>query len=148
VFLVRESADRALRDDFRRRAVRATVGVWIVGLIPVLLAHNAEPQFFAALTSSTARIAIALAMLLGIAVMVLIARHRDTLARIAVGAEAVAVLGGWFGAQAPQLVPGRYTLESAAAAPAMLDAFAIAAACGAVLLIPSLLYLFAVFKGR
>ncbi|HEX3462809.1 MAG TPA: cytochrome d ubiquinol oxidase subunit II [Candidatus Elarobacter sp.] len=147
VFLVRESADPALRDDFRRRALRATVAVWVIGVIPVLLARTAEPQFFAALTGSTARIAIALAMLLGIVVMVLIARHRDTLARIAAGAEVVAVLGGWFGAQAPQLVPGRYTLASAAAAPAMLEAFAVAAACGAVLLIPSMLYLFAVFKG-
>jgi cytochrome bd ubiquinol oxidase subunit II len=147
VFLVRESADRALRDDFRRRAVRATVAVWIAGLVPVALARTAEPAFFAALSSSTARVAIAAAMLLGIVVMVLIARHRDTLARIAVGAEAVAVLGGWFGAQAPQLVPGRYTLESAAAAPAMMQAFVIAAACGAVVLIPSLVWLFAVFKG-
>lgn len=147
VFLVRESADRALRDDFRRRAVRATVAVWIAGLLPALLARSTEPQFFAALTSRTAAFAIALAVLLGIAVMVLIARHRDTLARIAVGAEAVAVLAGWFGAQAPQLVPGRYTLESAAAAPAMLEAFAFAAAGGAVVLIPSLIALFAVFKG-
>jgi cytochrome d ubiquinol oxidase subunit II len=147
VFLVRESADRALRDDFRRRAVRATLAVWVAGLIPVLLARGAEPQFFAALTSSTARIAIVTAMLLGVAVMVLVARHRDTLAQIAVGAEAVAVLGGWFGAQVPQLVPGRYTLASAAASPAMLQAFTIAAACGAVVLIPSLAYLFVVFKG-
>ena len=147
VFLVRESPDRALRDDFRRRAVRATLAVWVAGLIPALLARGAEPQFFAALTSPTARIAIVAAMLLGVAVMLLVAGHRDTLARIAVGAEAVAVLGGWFGAQVPQLVPGRYTLASAAASPAMLQAFMIAAACGAVVLIPSLAYLFVVFKG-
>jgi cytochrome d ubiquinol oxidase subunit II len=147
VFLVRETADRALRDDFRRRAVRATFAVWIIGLIPALLARSAEPTFFEALTAPSARIAIVTAMLLGIAVMLLIARHRDTLARIAVGAEALAVLAGWFGAQAPSLVPGHWTLQAAAASPAMLQAFLIAAACGAIVLIPSLLLLFAVFKG-
>jgi cytochrome bd ubiquinol oxidase subunit II len=147
VFLVRETADPALRDDFRRRAVRATIAVWVAGLIPALLARNAEPAFFAALTSPSARIAIVTAMLLGIIVMILIARNHDTPARIAVGAQIVAVLAGWFGAQSPALVPGRWTLEAAAASPAMLQAFLVAAAGGALVLIPSLLLLFAVFKG-
>ncbi|HEY0381672.1 MAG TPA: cytochrome d ubiquinol oxidase subunit II [Candidatus Elarobacter sp.] len=147
VFLVRETADPALRDDFRRRAVRATFAVWIAGLIPALLARTAEPAFFAALTAPAARIAIVTAMILGVVVMLLIARRRDTLARVAVGAQVLAVLGGWFGAQAPSLIPGRWTLAAAAASPAMLQAFLIAAAGGAIVLIPSLLLLFAVFKG-
>ena len=147
VFLVRETADRALRDDFRRRAVRATLAVWIAGLIPALLARSAEPAFFAALTAPAARIAIASAILLGVVVMLLVSRHRDTLARIAVGAQALAVLAGWFGAQAPAIVPGHWTLDAAAASPPMLQAFLIAAACGALVLIPSLALLFAVFKG-
>ena len=147
VFLVRETADRALRDDFRRRAVGATIAVWIIGLVPALLARSVEPHFFTALTGATARVAIIAAMVLGIIVMLLTARHRDTLARLAVGAEVLAVLGGWFGAQFPALIPGRWTLEASAAAPAMLRAFLIVAACGAVVLIPSMLLLFAVFKG-
>ena len=146
VFLLRETDDPELREDFRRRAIRATLAVWIAGVIPVLLAHQAEPTFYAALTGPAARIAIAAAMLLGVAVMLLVARRRDVLARAAAGAEVLAVLAGWFGAQFPALVPGRWTLESAASSPAMLEAFLIAAACGAVVLIPSLLLLFAVFK--
>ena len=85
-------------------------------------------------------------MVLGIAVMVLIASRRDGVARAAVAAEAVAVLAGWFGAQAPSIIPNDYTYVSAASSDAMLQAFLIAAACGAVVLIPSLLLLFAVFK--
>jgi cytochrome d ubiquinol oxidase subunit II len=146
VFLVRETAEGALRDDFRRRAVRATFAVWVAGLIPAAIAQRTQPELFAALTGPTARIAIGAAMLLGIVVMLLIANRRDALARIAVGAEAVAVLGGWFGAQTPYLIPQRWTYASAAASPAMLNAFLIAAACGAVLLIPSLLLLFLTFK--
>ncbi|MEO7040535.1 MAG: cytochrome d ubiquinol oxidase subunit II [Candidatus Elarobacter sp.] len=147
VFLLREAGEGALRDDFRRRAVRATLAVWLLGLIPAALARNAEPAFFAALTAPAALAAIGAAMLLGIAVVVLVVLGRDTAARVAVGAEALAVLAGWFGAQAPALVPGRWTFVQAAAEPAMLQAFLIAAAGGAVVLIPSLALLFAVFKG-
>ena len=147
VFLVRETShDPALRGDFRRRAVRATLTVWIAGLVPGLLAYQSEPALFAALIGPAARIAIAAAMVLGIVVMLLIANRRDTLARIAVGAEVLAVLGGWFGAQAPNLIPGRWTYQSAAASPAMLNAFLVATAVGALFLIPSLVLLFSTFK--
>lgn len=146
VFLLHETDDPALREDFRRRAIRATLAVWVAGLLPALLARQAEPAFFAALTGPAARTAIGAALLLGVAVMLLVARRRDVAARAAVGAEVLAVLGGWFGAQSPSLVPGRWTLASAASSPAMLEAFLIAAAAGAVVLIPSLLLLFAVFK--
>jgi cytochrome d ubiquinol oxidase subunit II len=148
VFLIAETRDRDLRDDFRRRAIYATVAVWIVGLIPVLLARSAEPQLFAALLGPAARIAIVLAVLLGLAVMLAVALRRERIARIAVGAEVVAVLAGWFGAQAPDLVPGRWTLASAAAPAATLEAFLVAVTGGAIVLVPSLIYLFAVFKVR
>jgi cytochrome d ubiquinol oxidase subunit II len=148
VFLLLETPDAALHDDFRRRAVAATLAVWVLGLVPVLLARSVEPHLFALLQSPLARAPIALAMLLGIAVIVLVVRRRDAAARIAVAAEALAVLAGWFGAQAPALVPGRWTIENAAAPPAMLEAFLWAAGAGAVVLVPSLLLLFAVFKGR
>jgi cytochrome d ubiquinol oxidase subunit II len=150
VFLVRESgvsANPALREDFRRRAVRATVAVWIAGAVPVLLARQSEPGLFGLLGGPAVYPAIAVAIVLGIGVMVLVARRRDALARVAVGAEIVAVLVGWFGAQAPAIVPGRWTLDSAAASPAMLNAFLISAAIGAAFLVPSLLLLFAIFKG-
>ena len=147
VFLLREVREDRLRGDFRRRAIRATIAVWVLGAIPALLAWNVEPRFFAALTAPTALAAVAAAMLLGIVVIVLVASQRDMAARVAVGAEALAVLAGWFGAQAPALVPGRWTLAEAAAAPEMLQAFLIVAAGGAIVLVPSLVLLFAVFKG-
>ncbi|HYZ16293.1 MAG TPA: cytochrome d ubiquinol oxidase subunit II [Candidatus Acidoferrum sp.] len=147
VFLLRETNVVPLQADFRRRAIGATIAVWILGLISGLLAKTAEPSFFTALTGSSARIAITVAIVLGIVVMLLVAFRHDLLARVAVGAEIVAVLGGWFGAQAPALVPGHWTLVSAASPQATLEGFLVAVAAGAVLLIPSLLLLFAVFKG-
>ncbi len=146
VFLLRETADPALRNDFRRRAIRATFAVWVVGLVPATIARLSEPDLFAALTGPAAITAIAIAMLLGVVVLVAVMLQRDTLARAAVGAEVLAVLAGWFGAQSPALVPGRWTVAGAASPPATLDAFLVAAAVGSIVLIPSLVLLFAVFK--
>jgi cytochrome d ubiquinol oxidase subunit II len=145
-FILREIEDPQLRDDFRTRAIRATAAVWIVGALPVALAAFSEPNVFAALAHPVARIAIAVAVAAGLAVIACVAARRDLTARAAVALEAVAVLGGWFGGQAPALVPGRFTFASAASSDAMINAFLIASAAGTALLIPSLVLLFRVFK--
>ena len=147
VFLLREVRDGTLLADFRRRAIRATVAVWVLGALTALLARDVEPHFFAALRAPAALVAIGTAMLLGIVVIALVAANHDRTARVMVGAEVLAVMAGWFGAQAPALIPGHWTLAAAAAEPPMLQAFLIVAAGGALVLIPSLVLLFAVFKG-
>jgi cytochrome d ubiquinol oxidase subunit II len=146
VFILRELRDAGVCADFRTRAIRATIAVWIVGAIPIALAATSVPDVLAALRHPVAIVAALVALAAGLAVMAAVARHRDAAARYAVGLEAVAVLGGWFGGQAPALVPGRYSFTSAAASDAMIVAFLVAAACGAVLLIPSLVLLLRVFK--
>jgi cytochrome bd-type quinol oxidase subunit 2 len=90
---------------------------------------------------------MASAIVLGLVVMLALAARKSLVARAAVGCEALAVLVGWFGAQAPALVPGRYTYVQAASSDSMIVAFLIAALIGGALLVPSLLLLFAVFKG-
>lgn len=150
VFLLRERdvlADATLRADFQRRAVRATLAVWALGLLPAAIARISDPRLMAALTRPSAFAAIATAMALGVVVIVLVARGAGVAARYAVGAEVAAILAGWFGAQAPALIPGRMTLSEAAASDAMLGAFLVVAALGALVLIPSLALLFRVFKG-
>lgn len=147
VFLVHETGDRALKRDFRRRAMAATVAIWIVGLIPASMAALGERFLFTAFFAPRAAAAIVTAMVLGIIVIVLLARRGDNAARVAVSLETAAILGGWFAAQAPALIPGRYSYTQAAASEAMIVAFLIATAIGALFLIPSLVLLFAVFKG-
>ena len=134
VFLTRETptARFAPISALARFARRSPSGSWAR---PGAVRAPPSRQFFGALIGPAARLAIVAAMLLGIAVMrARRARAGTTLARIAVGAEALAVLAGWFGAQAPALVPGRYTLETSAASPRDAHAFLIAAACGAIVL--------------
>jgi cytochrome d ubiquinol oxidase subunit II len=145
-FILHEIDDPEIRGDFRRRAIRATLAVWVVGAVPVALAAATEPTTFAALAHPVALVAIAVALIAGVVTIACVDTHRDLAARAAVAIEAVAVLGGWFGGQAPALVPGRFTFASAASSEAMIDAFLIVSAIGTALLIPSLVLLFRVFK--
>ncbi|HEY5348230.1 MAG TPA: cytochrome d ubiquinol oxidase subunit II [Candidatus Lustribacter sp.] len=147
-FILREIEDLDVRADFRIRAIRATVAVWVAGALSAALAAATEPELFASLRHPVALAAVALALVAGLGVIGCVVTRRDLDARFAVALEAVAVLGGWFGWQAPALVPGRYTFTSAASSDAMIVAFLVVAGFGAALLIPSLLVLFRVFKAR
>jgi cytochrome d ubiquinol oxidase subunit II len=146
VFLLEEIKTDAVREDFRRRAVRATIAVWAFGALPIAIATGSEPKLVAELTHPFAVAAVVAAVLLGLVVIACVLTRRDTIARAAVALEAIAVLGGWFGGQAPALVPGKYTFAASAAGDATIVAFLVAAACGAVLLVPSLVLLFRIFK--
>ena len=146
VFLVREIPPSPLQDDFRRRAVRATLAVWFLGAIPVAFAAAGEPALFRALLQPWAVGSIGIALVSGLLVIACIYRRADGTARVVVGLEAAAVLAGWFGAQGDSLIPGRMTYGEAAAGDATLSAFLLATVVGAIVLVPSLVLLFRVFK--
>ena len=146
VFMLSEVPPGPLQEDFRRRAIRATIAVWILGIVPALAAGRTAAILRAALSDPVAFGSIALALAAGLAVILCVVRRREGAARVAVGIEALAILGGWFGAQAPALVPGRYTYVSAASSDAMIVAFLIATGAGFIVLVPSMLLLFRVFK--
>jgi cytochrome d ubiquinol oxidase subunit II len=116
-------------------------------LVPTAIAYAQDRQLFDAFFAPAALGSVACAIALGSVVMFALARRHYFAARAAVGLEALAVLAGWFGAQAPALVPGRYTYVQAASSDAMIVAILIAAGVGTLLLVPSMLLLFAVFKG-
>jgi len=144
VFILRELPTSPLQDDFRRRAIRATVAVWILGAVPIALAAATEPALARALEQPSAVASIGIALVAGLVVIACVRLRADGIARLAVGAEAAAVLGGWFAAQAARL--GLERVQYAAANQATIAAFLIATAVGAVVLIPSLVLLFRVFK--
>ena len=146
VFILHEIDDETLRDDFRRRAVRATIAVWILGLVPAALALTTQPAILSSLHAPAAAAAVAVAVIAGAVVIGAVVARRDTVARAAVALESAAILGGWFGAQTPYLIPHRYTFAQAAASEAMIVAFLVATGVGFVALIPSLALLFRVFK--
>jgi cytochrome d ubiquinol oxidase subunit II len=147
VFLTLETRG-ALRADFRTRAMLATVALAAVGACALAVAYVTAPSVFAALTRAQALPGIATAMTLGFVVLLALWFERFALARAAVALEAVAILAGWYAAQAPYLIPGVLTYAQAAAPPATLRAFLWLCGCGALLLVPSLLLLFRVFKSE
>jgi cytochrome d ubiquinol oxidase subunit II len=80
-----------------------------------------------------------------VAIAALWARHWH-LARVAAAAQVSLILWGWAAAQAPYLVPPAFTVANSAAPPRTLELFLWALGVGALLLFPSIAYLFWLFK--
>jgi cytochrome bd ubiquinol oxidase subunit II len=148
IFLTLETDEPALREDFRRRAIGSTFALAAMGAILLTLARVTSSETFAALTRPGARAGVAVAMLLGLLVLALLFARRLLAARFVVALEAFAVLAGWYAEQAPYIIPGTLTYQAAAAPPVTLEIFLWFTAVGAVLLVPSLLLLFRVFKSE
>jgi cytochrome d ubiquinol oxidase subunit II len=72
--------------------------------------------------------------------------RRYRLARLGVGLQVSLIFWGWAMAQYPFLLPPNYTVPNAAADPSTLRFTLIALMIGGIVLLPSLWYLFRVFK--
>jgi cytochrome d ubiquinol oxidase subunit II len=147
VFLTLETRD-ALREDFHWRAIAATIVLAAIGAVALLVAERTSPDTFAALLRPASLPGIGIAMLLGFVVLGALLARNYALARAATALEAIAILTGWYASQAPYLIPGEMTVAAAAAPPETLRAFLWLVAVGAILLVPSLLLLFRVFKSE
>ncbi|MFM8603362.1 MAG: cytochrome d ubiquinol oxidase subunit II [Gemmatimonadota bacterium] len=95
--------------------------------------------------------AIALQCVTGVAAVTAIGAlltRRYRLARTAAVVQVSGIVWGWGLAQFPALVPGVHTIASAAAPEVTLRLVLIGVAGGMVVLIPSLWYLFKIFKAE
>lgn len=149
VYLTVEAKDEALREDFRLRALAAAVAVFFAAFGVLALSHGAAPLVREGLTTSPW--AIPLHLLTGIAALTAIAAlwtRRYRLARVAAAAQVSLILWGWVLAQYPYLLPPQHTIAQAAAPPVTLRLVLAALAVGAIVLFPSLYYLFRIFKGK
>lgn len=147
VYLTVEAADDALRDDFRRRALWAAGAMFVAAFGTLLVSYQSAPALRHALTSTPW--AIPLHVATGISAVTAIGAlvtRRWRLARMAAIAQVSCILWGWGASQYPDLIPHRLTIADAAAPAVTLRITLIALAGGAVILIPSLWYLFRVFK--
>jgi cytochrome d ubiquinol oxidase subunit II len=144
VYLTAETLG-ALRDDFTRRAYIATLAVAGAGLLALIVARFTERTLVTQLFMPAPIAIIAVAMVLGLVVLALLRLGRVLWARFAVAAEVAAVLCAWFVAQAPY-VQAELGVTQPAAPNVTLTVFLWATAIGAIVLIPSLWLLFAVFK--
>ena len=151
VYLTVAAPSDALREDFRRRAIGAGLLAFVVAAAALLVSHAEAPLVRHGLLGSgwavPLQLAIAVAALGAFAAL---RARRWKLARIAAAAQVTLVLWGWMLAQFPYVVPPELTLRDAAA-PRITPRITLvlllwALAGGAVILLPSLWYLYRTFN--
>lgn len=138
--------DRELQADFRRRAL--VTGVMLAPAAFLLLAwsRRAAPILFDGLTRPSGLAIVAAASAAGAAALGLLWVRRFHAARAAAVAQTVFVLGGWGWAMRPHLIAPDVTLAAAASSDLVLRLFLVGTVAGAVILVPSMWYLYRVFK--
>jgi cytochrome d ubiquinol oxidase subunit II len=147
VFLTMETHDPELCEDFRRRALGAGVAVFFASALVLLLSHNAAPLVRTGLMASSWALPLHLAT--GMSAVVVLAAlwfRRFRLARVAAGLQVSLIFWGWALAQYPLLVPPDLTIANSAAPESTLRLVLVALAIGGAVVLPSLWYLFQVFK--
>ena len=149
VYLTVETDDPELQDDFRLRAFGAGIGVFVAAMVALSVAWRHVPLVWHGLTASPWAPGYQV-VVGGLALLTFAAlwQRRFRLARIAAPIQAVLILGGWALCQYPYLLPPELTIAAAAAPDATLDLVLGALALGFIVLVPSLVYLFRVFKTR
>jgi cytochrome d ubiquinol oxidase subunit II len=147
VYLTIEATDAGLREDFRTRALGAGVLAFLVAMTTLGLAWREAPLVWQGLVTSPRAIPVHfLTAVAAIGALVSLWRRRYVAARACAAAQVVLILWGWGLAQYPWLLPPDLAIRDAAAPAITLELTAIALGLGAVVLLPSLAYLFRVFK--
>jgi len=146
VYLANET-EGELREDFRRRALLAGTAVVAMSALMLPLLRVEAPHLWRGLLSLRAApvvaMGVAAALLSGWALW----KHRPRLARTATVAQTACLLAGWGIAQHPYLIYPDVTVHGAAAHEATLRFVLWSTPFGMALLLPSLWWLFRVFKG-
>jgi cytochrome d ubiquinol oxidase subunit II len=136
-----------LVEDFRRRALGAGAATLVLILLALPLAASSAPALWRGLTGRALPLAgLALVMALGAGIAMV--RRRYVLARGLILVQVAAILLAWAVAQSPYLIPPRLTVEGTASPPPVMEGLLLTFIVGAVFLLPSLAFLFYVFKGR
>jgi cytochrome d ubiquinol oxidase subunit II len=147
VFLTMETHDPDLVEDFRGRAIGAGMAVFLTALLALLLSPHQAPLVERGLIGS--RWALPLHLATAAAALTVLAAlwyRRYPLARVTAGVQVSFIVWGWAVAQYPYLVPPDLTVAAAAAPAATLRLILQILGVGAVVLLPSLVYLFRIFK--
>ena len=147
-YLTVEAEEPALQEDFRRRALITGLLLFPISAYVLFLSQEAAPNIWTGLLASGFAIPVqsAAAMCAVTALLALLTR-RFRLARFAVAGQASVMVWGWAIAQFPYAMPPDLALATSAAPPITLRLIVYALAAGAVVLFPSLWYLFRVFRG-
>lgn len=147
VYLTVEAKDEALREDFRARALLSGAALFGTALVALVLSRDAAPHIWRGLLRS----GFALPIQLVTAACALTAlaglwTRRYVIARVGAAMQVTCIIAGWAIAQYPYAILPDLDLV-ASSAPAVTQRLVLGAlAAGTVVLVPSLVYLFRIFK--
>jgi cytochrome d ubiquinol oxidase subunit II len=148
VFLTRDAQrgdDDALAEQFRRRGLASGAVVGALSVAGLLVLRADVPRLFTDLTSGGALALVVVSMAAGFASLLLLWRRAYVAVRVTSALAVAALLWAWGAAQYPILLPG-VDLDEAAATDAVLSASLVSLAVGALLLLPSLWWLYSTFQ--
>jgi len=137
-----------LQSDFRLRAIWAQAALVPLAVIVFITSKYGAPLMYHGLTNWWAPIMLLWTGLSAMTATVAMWLRRFRLARIAAVVEVTLVLLGWGLAQFPHLVAPNVTIQNSAAPESTLRILLVVLGVGAAVLLPSLVYLFQVFKGQ
>jgi len=145
VFLTGDSARAGhpeLVRAFRARALGSGVVTGVVALAGLLVLRSDARDLYDGLTSGDGLAMVIVSGLAGLATLALVWTGRHGAARASAAVAVAALVVGWALAQDPYLLPGELTLDQGAAADAVLSAVVVSMTVGALILAPSLWWLY------
>jgi len=147
VYLMLEAQDNALREDFRQRALWAGgVAVLLAGTV-FLLSNSAAPHVRDHLSHTPwGTMTMGLAGLSALGAFMSLWQRLYRIAFVCAVNEVIFIVWGWGVAQYPYLVIPDVTISDSAPLPTLQLVLATLL-IGALLLFPSLYYLYRIFKG-
>ncbi|MCW7941262.1 cytochrome D ubiquinol oxidase subunit II [Streptomyces hygroscopicus] len=141
------AGDPDLSAYFRRRALVIGGVTGVVALIGIVVLRADAPGLFHGLTHRALPL-VGVSAVLGAVGLALLLRAKLTLVRVTAAAAVAAILWSWGAAQYPLMLPPSVTVADSVSQPSVLVVTLAALGVGAVLLVPSLLWLYALFQLR
>ncbi|MFI9648238.1 cytochrome d ubiquinol oxidase subunit II [Streptomyces sp. NPDC052040] len=139
------TGDARLAAYFRRRALATGAVTGVVALVGIEILHTDAHRLFHGLTYRALPLVLVSAVL-GALSLVLLMLAGTALVRITAAAAVAALLWSWGVAQYPEMLPPSVTVAATASQPSVLATSLAALAVGAVLLVPSVLWLYSLFQ--
>lgn len=137
-----------LQNDFRVRALGSGLALAPITLAVYLTARDGAPEMYRGLDQWWAPVLLAATSFCALAALASLWWRSFVVARLAVVGQVTLILVGWSLAQYPNLVTPDITFDSTAAPEVTLRLLVVALGAGAILLLPSLAFLFYLFKGK
>ena len=137
-----------VQDDFRLRALLSEFALVPIALVAFFTSRTGAPEIFRGLTSNWAFLLEGATICCVAVALLSLWWRRFQIARLAAIGQTTLVLLGWSLAQYPYLIVPDVTIGNAAAPAVTLRLLMIALVLGTILLLPSLFFLFYIFKGN